>query len=171
MSFGWIDAVVLIVFFLFGFTGYLSGLLRSGVQAIAFVAGVVFAGLFYQRLANDLSTVITNSDVDAAVSLIVIFVASVAAGQLIAVAFRQAYGFLFFGPLDGVGGLILGLLKAFILIELVAVILARYHVGTLSDLVQHSFFIPHILKAVPLITRLLPSDFRQSVQQFVQSSS
>jgi membrane protein required for colicin V production len=168
MGFNWIDAIILIVFFIFGFTGFAAGLLRSGVQAIAFIIGVVFAGLFYRQLATDISAFISDPVADLATSILAIFIASALVGQLVAAAFRQIYGMLTFGPLDSVGGLLLGLLKAFILVELVAIVAVRYHLGFFSDELRISTIVPFMLRASPILTKVLPPDFHQAVQQFLQ---
>ncbi|MGI8553345.1 MAG: CvpA family protein, partial [Dehalococcoidia bacterium] len=117
----WLDAVILLIFFWLGFVGLTAGLLRSGVAMLAFVVGVFLAGVFYQRLALDLASVLpakTSSTIVQGLALITIFVAASLAGQLLAVSLKQVAAALFFGPLDQIGGLLFGLAEAFVLIEL-----------------------------------------------------
>ena len=59
MNVNWLDAAILLTFFWFGFTGLAAGLLRSGVTLIAFIIGLVLAGLFYQRHMGCLAASIT----------------------------------------------------------------------------------------------------------------
>lgn len=173
MNVNWLDAVILLTFFWFGFTGLAAGLLRSGVTLIAFVFGVILAGLFYQRLANDLRVMIADETVVRVVSLVAIFASTALAGQLIALLLKPLVAVFFFGPLDGLGGLVLGLFKAFIIVELVLVVLVelRSRSVIVSDALGHSLLTAYFLKDVPILGQLLPASFRQAVDQFIGSLS
>lgn len=168
MNVNWLDAAILLAFFWLGFTGLTAGVVRSGLTTLSFALGVILAGLFYQRLANDLSVMINDPTTDRLVALLAIFVATAFAGQILAVVLKQAASILFFGPLDGFGGLLLGLIKAFIVVEVVLIIFVTYKVGFMTDAVNHSALASYFLKDFPFIDRLLPSDFRHAVQQFAQ---
>jgi len=171
MNVNWLDAAILISFLWFGFTGLTAGLVRSGLTMLAFLIGVVLAGLFYQRLASDLHVIIANDTAARIVAVIAIFAATSLAGQLLAIFLKQIVSVLFFGPLDGIGGLVLGLIKAFILVELVLILFVTYRYGLMTDAVNHSLLAPAFLNHVPILTNLLPSDFRNAVNQFTQATS
>lgn len=171
MGINWLDIAILIVFFWFGFTGLTSGLLRSGLTMLAFLIGVVLAGIFYQRLASDLQVIIDNTTAASMVAILAIFGATALAGQLVAIALKQTASVLFFGPLDGTGGLLLGLFKAFILVELVLILFARYHYSFTNNALNQSVLAPYFLDHIPILTHFLPADFRQAVNHFTQTQS
>lgn len=171
MNVNWLDAAILLTFFWFGFTGLTAGLVRSGLTMLAFLIGVVLAGLFYERLANDLHVIISNDTAARAVAVLAIFGATSLAGQLVAIFLKQAIAVLFFGPLDGAGGLVLGLIKAFILVELVLILFVTYRYGPMTTALDHSRLASVFLDHVPVLTNFLPSDFRNAVNQFSQATS
>lgn len=169
MSVNWVDAAILLTFFWFGFTGLASGLLRTGITLLSFLIGIVLAGLFYQRLAGDVGLIISNQALVRVVSLLAIWLATALAGQLLAITLKQAASLFFFGPLDGAGGLLLGLVKAFILVELVliAAVAFRGQSTLIEDSLSHSVLVPIFLRNFSVLLRLLPGEFRDAVTQFV----
>lgn len=173
MNVNLLDAAILLTFFWFGFTGLAAGLLRSGVTLIAFVLGLILASIFYPRLASDLRIMISDDTVVRIVALVAIFASTALAGQLLALLLKPVVAVFFFGPLDSVGGLVLGLLKAFIVVELALVVLVqlRSRSGLVSDTLDHSLLTVYFLKDVPLLTQLLPAGFRQAVTDFTGSFS
>jgi membrane protein required for colicin V production len=173
MSVNWVDAAILLTFFWFGFTGLASGLLRTGITLLSFLIGIVLAGLFYQRLAGDVRLIISKEALVRVVSLLAIWLATALAGQLLAVTLKSAASLFFFGPLDGLGGLVLGLAKAFILVELVliAAVAFRGQNTFLADSLSHSVLVPVFLRNVTVLLQLLPSEFREAVGQFINGLS
>jgi uncharacterized membrane protein required for colicin V production len=169
MSVDWLDAAILLTFFWFGFTGFASGLLRSGVTLVAFFLGAVLAVLLYPRLASDLRIMVPDDTVARILALVAIFAATALAGQLVAVVLKPMVAVFFFGPLDGFGGLILGLLKAFILIEVFLVVLVQFQgrSGAVAGVLGHSLLAAYLLKDVPLLNSIVPPAFRVAVNQFV----
>lgn len=168
MNVNWLDAAILLTFFWFGFTGLAAGLLRSGVTLVAFIIGLVLAGLFYQRLANDLRVMISDDTALRIISVVAIFGATALAGQLLAVLLKPVVAVFFFGPLDGLGGLVLGLVKAFVIVEVVLVVLVQLQSRStiVSGTLGHSLLAVHFLRDVPILSGLTPPAFRQAIDQF-----
>jgi len=169
MSVDWLDAVILLTFFWFGFTGFASGLLRSGVTLVAFVLGAFLAILLYPRLAYDLRIMIPDDTVARILAVIAIFAATGLAGQIVAVLLKPLVAVFFFGPLDGLGGLVMGLFKALILVEFALVVLVQFQSrsSVLAGLLNHSLLSSYILKDMPLLGSIIPPAFRQAVNQFI----
>ncbi|HTE86217.1 MAG TPA: CvpA family protein [Dehalococcoidia bacterium] len=169
MSVNWVDAAILLTFFWFGFTGLAAGLLRTGITLLSFLLGIVLAGLFYQRLASDIRVIISNEALVRVISLLAIWLATALAGQLLAVVLKHAASLFFFGPLDGIGGLVLGLAKAFILVELIliAAVAFRTQSSFPADALSHSVLAPVFLRNFDFLLRLMPGEFRDAAAQFV----
>jgi len=168
MSVNWVDAAILLTFFWFGFTGLAAGLLRTGITLLSFLIGIILAGLFYARLAGDLRLIISNEALVRVISLLAIWLATALAGQLLAAMLKQAAALFFFGPLDGLGGLLLGLAKAFILVELVliAAVAFRGQSQFIASALSHSELVPVFLRDINVLTRMLPAELRDAVTQF-----
>jgi membrane protein required for colicin V production len=169
MAVNWIDAAILVAFFWFGFTGFASGLLRSSVTLLAFLLGIVLAGLFYQRLANDVRLIVSNETLVRVISLLAIWLATALAGELLASLLKHTASVFFFGPMDGLGGLVLGLAKAFVLVEVALVVLVEYRTqsGLVASSLTHSVLVPYFLHDFNLLLHLLPSEFQSAAQQFL----
>lgn len=165
----WIDLAIVLTFVWFGLTGLASGLLRTGITLISFLLGIVLAGLFYHRLANDIGLFVSNQEVLRAVTLLVIWLATAIAGQLLVVLLKQQSSLFSFGGLDRIGGLCLGLVNAFVVVELALVLLVEVH-GQ-SDLIaaglSSSKLAPYLLRDFDLLLPVLPTEFRHAVEQFV----
>jgi uncharacterized membrane protein required for colicin V production len=168
MSVDWLDAAILLTFFWFGFTGFAAGLLRSGVTLLAFLLGAMLAIVLYPRLANDLRIMIPDDTWARILALVAIFAATALAGQLAAVVIKPMVAVFFFGPLDGLGGLILGLVKAFVLVELLLVVTVQFESrsGIVAGILDHSLLSTYLLRDMPLLNSILPPAFRQAVMQF-----
>lgn len=172
MNINWLDAAILLTFFLLGFLGLVSGLVRSGITTLALLLGVVLAGVFYQRLASDLHVFISDPTTSQIIAVLLIFLAAVLAGQLLAAALKGLIAILFFGPLDSAGGLVLGLIEAFLVVELVLIVfvLFRDRVDFMQSALANSSLAPFFLRHFPIVVHILPSEFRQAVTTFVQQS-
>ncbi len=169
MAVNWIDAAILLVFFWFGFTGFATGLLRSSITLLAFVLGIVLAGLFYQRLSNDVRLIVSNDVLVRVISLLAIWLATAIAGELLAAVLKQTASLFFFGPLDGLGGLVMGLAKAFVLVELILVVLVEYRSqsGLVADSLGRSLLVPYFLRDFTVLLRFLPAEFQSAAGQFL----
>jgi membrane protein required for colicin V production len=169
MSVNWVDAAILLTCFWFGFTGFAAGLLRTGVTLLSFLIGILLAGLFYQRLAGDVGLIVNNQTLVRIISLLAIWLATALAGQLLAATLKQTASFFFFGPFDGTGGLILGLLKAFIVIELVLIVAVTFRGQSafVADSLSRSVLVPVFLRYFSVLVHLLPPEFQDAVAQFV----
>ena len=172
MTANWLDAAILFTFFWFGLTGLIAGLVRGGLTALAFIIGVILAGIFYQRLAGDLRSFISNETAVRVVAILAIFGATALAGQLLAIVLKQVFAVLFFGPLDGIGGFLLGLVKAFVVIELVLLVFVVYRdrVPFFGNALSHSLLAGYLLRDFPLLTHILPDEFSRAVVDFTKQT-
>jgi uncharacterized membrane protein required for colicin V production len=169
MSVNWVDAAILLTFFWFGFRGFAGGLLRTGVVLLSFLIGILLAGLFYQRLAGDIGLIVSNDTLVRVISLVAIWLATALAGQLLAATLKQTASFFFFGPFDGMGGLILGLLEAFIVVELVLIVAVTFRGESafIADSLSRSALVPVLLRYFSVLVHLLPPEFQNAVAQFL----
>lgn len=162
----WLDLIILLTLAWFTIAGATAGLPREIVTFVAMLLGVALAGLFHERLADDLLVIIESARVARVVAFAAIFFAVLGAGQIAVVLFKNAALSLTFGPLDQSGGLVIGLLKAVVLIEAGLFLFARYQFDAMTGAIDGSLLAPFFLRGIPFVLILLPDDFRAAVDAF-----
>jgi membrane protein required for colicin V production len=167
----WLDLVILLVIAWFTIAGATAGLPRELVTLVAMLAGVVLAGAFYDNLAADILVMVKNDRTARVAAFIAIFLAVFGAGQIVAVLLRDVASALALGPLNHVGGLIIGLLKGVIIVETALILFARYQYPTVTGAMDGSLLTPFFLHGFPFLLNLLPADFRAAVEAFPEPLS
>lgn len=162
----WLDLVILLTLAWFTIAGATAGLPREMVTFVAMLLAVVLAGLFHERLADDLLVLIDSERSARVAGFAAIFFAVWGAGQIAVVLFRNVALSLTFGPLDHTGGLVIGLLKGVVLVEAALFLFARYQFGGMTDAIDGSFLTPFFLRGIPFVLILLPDHFRAAVDAF-----
>jgi uncharacterized membrane protein required for colicin V production len=79
---------------------------------------------------------------------------------------KQAATLLFLGIFDSLGGAIFGLLKAFVFIEIALIFAITFESLNLVNDVEGSTLAPFFLDALPVLTRILPDEFKIAVDEF-----
>jgi membrane protein required for colicin V production len=164
----WLDLVILLTLAWFTIAGATAGLPRELTTLVAMLLGTVLAGLFYERLGEEFAVLLDSARAGGAAGFFAIFFAVFGAGQILTVLFKSAALTLTFGPLHQSGGLVVGLLKGVILVEIVLIVFSRFHFDTTVDAIDGSLLAPFFLEGVPFVLRLLPGEFRRAVDAFPQ---
>ena len=164
----WLDLAILLTLVWFTIAGATAGLPRELVTLVAMLAGVVLAGLFYDRLADDFTVLFENARVGGVLGFFAIFLAVYGAGQIATALLKSQALTLTFGPLHHSGGLVAGLLKGVILVEAVLTVFSLFHFDTMVAAIDGSFVAPFFLDGFPFVLRLLPGEFRRAVDAFPQ---
>jgi membrane protein required for colicin V production len=166
----WMDAAIVVVFLFFIVTAFNNGFIREIIAIASAIAGVVFAGLFYDDLADSLFTAIDNETAKSALSFIVIFGVITIAGQLLAMLVHPAVTILQLGIVDQLLGAGFGAVKAFIIIEALLILMVTYPRYDLDERIDDSEFATRMLDASRPITEILPDEFKANVDQFTGDS-
>jgi membrane protein required for colicin V production len=161
-----LDLVILLTLAWFAIAGATARLPRELVTLLAMLLGVVLAGLFHERLADDLLVLIDSFRAARVVGFCAIFFAVWGAGQIVVVLYKDQVQTITFGRLDFGGGLAVGLLKGVILIETMLFLFARYQFDATTDAIDGSLLAPIFLRGIPFVLWLLPSAFRSAVDAF-----
>jgi membrane protein required for colicin V production len=162
----WLDFVIIGVLAWFTIAAFFSGILREAITLVAFVAGIILAGLFYRRLAEDLRLFIENDNLVNVLAFLAIFGGTVLAGQIVGILLKNIASLLLLGPLDRLLGGVFGFAKGFLLISAVLVLFATYPALGMQSVLEGSFLVPFFLNAVPIVLNILPENFRQAVEGF-----
>jgi membrane protein required for colicin V production len=163
----WLDFVIIVTIVWFALAGLTTGLVREAVALFAALVGVVLAGHYYQRLADDVRIVHDDANVDRLVAFLAIFAACVLIGQLAGTMLKGAVSLLLLGSIDHAGGLVLGTLKGCVIVELVLLGFAAFPAaGWMTKAMDTSLLAPVFLSGVPWLLHLLPASFRAAASGF-----
>jgi membrane protein required for colicin V production len=159
----YIDLVVVVVIAWFTFSAFSAGVIREVVTITGVALGVVLAGLFYQDLADDVKLVIDNDNASNIVAFLLIFGACVLAGQLAGMMLKQTASLLMLGTFDHLLGAAFGLFKGMAIIEVALIVFVTFPAFGLKDQIRDSLFGPMFLDGIPVLLRILPSEFKAAV--------
>jgi membrane protein required for colicin V production len=161
----WLDFAIIGVLAWFTIAAFFSGILREAVTLIAFIAGIILAGLFYKRLAEDLQLFIDNPLLVNVIAFLAIFGGVVMAGQIVGILLKNVASLLMLGPIDRLLGGLFGFVKGFLLVEAVLVLFGTYPALGMQSILEGSFLVPIFLNALPVVLNLLPDEFRTAIQR------
>jgi uncharacterized membrane protein required for colicin V production len=167
----WIDAAIIIVFLYFIITAFSAGLIRETLGIASAVAGAVIAGLCYDELGKSVFSSIDNATTQNVVAFLAIFLSISIIGQLVAMLTKPAITVLQLGIFDQLGGAALGMVKAFIFIEVVLILFVTYPRYHMDKRIDDSRFASRMLDASEPMLKVLPDVFNAKVTQFNGSGS
>ena len=162
----WIDAAIVIIFLYFIVTAFSAGFIRETIGIASAVLGVVVAGLFYNDVGSSVFAAIDSTTTQNVVGFLVILVGIALAGQLVAVLTKPAITVLQLGIFDQLMGAALGVVKAFVLVEVVLILFVTYPRYDLDKRIRDSEFATKMLDAAPPMLKILPDVFHAKVTQF-----
>jgi membrane protein required for colicin V production len=155
----WLDGVILVVLIWFIFAAFNAGFIREVVTITSAVLGVVLAGLFYERLADDVGTFIDSERAARTVAFLLIFVAVALAGQVTAMLLKETAGLLMLGTFDHLAGAVFGLAKGIVIVQVLLILFATYPSLGLDDAISDSALSPMFTEKAPILLQVLPSEF------------
>ena len=162
----WVDAVIVLSILWFTYSAFNAGMIREVVTIIGAILAVALAGLLYLNLAEDVLVAVDNEQTARIISFAIIFGAVILASQLFAIFLKQAAQLLMLGLFDSIGGAFIGLLKAFIFIEIGLIVAITFPSLHLVDDIENSAFAPFFLDFLPLLKYILPDEFRTAIDAF-----
>jgi membrane protein required for colicin V production len=162
----WVDAVILATLAWFTYAAFNAGLIREVITILGAVFAVALAGLFYSDLAKDIDVAVKNSETSRLIAFAIVFGATILATQLLAIFLKQAASLLLLGLFDSLGGAVIGLIKGFIFVEIALIIGVTFQSLHLNDDINRSTLAPFFLDVLPILTRILPAEFKNAVDAF-----
>jgi membrane protein required for colicin V production len=155
----WLDGVILGLLAWFVFSAFTAGLIREVVTIFSAVLGVVLAGLFYDRLADDIGAFIDSERAARVVAFLAIFGGIVLAGQVAAWLLKETASLLMLGTFDHLGGAAFGLVKGIVIIQMLLILFATYPSLGLEDRISESSLSPLFVERAPILLQVLPAEF------------
>ena len=160
----WLDGVILAVLIWFIFAAFTAGFIREVVTIVSVVLGVVLAGLFYERLADDLKTFIDSDRAARTAAFLAIFGATALAGQVAAMLLKETASLLMLGTFDQLAGAVFGFAKGVVIIQVVLILFATYPSLGLGRAISDSSLSPLFIERGPILLRVLPAEFDAAKQ-------
>jgi membrane protein required for colicin V production len=162
----WVDAVILATLAWFTWAAFNAGLIREVITIVGAVVAVALAGLFYLDLAKDIDVAVKDQETSRIIAFVVIFGAVILASQLLAVFLKQAASLLFLGIFDSLGGAVIGFVKGFVFVEIALMVAITFQSLHLAGDVHNSTLAPLFLDTLPVLTHILPDQFKTAVNMF-----
>jgi uncharacterized membrane protein required for colicin V production len=162
----WIDIAILVTFMWFTYAAFHAGMIREVITIFGAVFAVALAGLFYEELAEDVRVAVDNEETARIIAFGMIFGATILASQLTALFLKQAASLLLLGLADSVGGAIIGILKAFVFVEIALILMITFESLHLDGAVEDSALAPFFLDLLPVLKLILPGEFKDAIDAF-----
>ncbi len=162
----WIDAAIVIIFLYFIITAFNAGFVREMIGTAAAVLGAVLAGLFYRDVADTLLSSIDNETTSSVVGFLIIFLGVSVAGQVLALLVHPAITVLQLGIFDQLLGAAFGVVKAFIIVEVLLILFVTYPRYSLDKRIDDSEFASIMVNGSAPIVKILPDIFHNKVDAF-----
>ncbi|MDQ2742786.1 MAG: CvpA family protein [Chloroflexota bacterium] len=149
--------IIILLFLLFGF---LTGLRRGFILEVATILGAVVAlsvaKVEYAAVRHLLLQVAPKSSWLTVISYLIVFLVIWSVIVTLARLARKALRLLFLGFFDRLGGAVVGVLQAALIVELLLYLGKRVPNHALHHAINHSKLAPAFLQAIPYIDRLFP---------------
>ncbi|MDA1010158.1 MAG: CvpA family protein [Chloroflexi bacterium] len=165
----WVDLLIAGVIAWTAFRGLRTGLIRQTVWLIAVVVGILLAGRLYGDLSVNLSFVLDEGPTRDLVAFGAIILGAVLAGIVVGEVLRTTASMLMLGPLDSLGGAVVGFVRGVIYVQLMLFALAVFPANEdLTRGVDESTLAPYFLDDIAFVHAGLPSEFNNPLQQLDQ---
>jgi len=162
----WVDFAIIAVIVWFTFASLRAGFIREAFALMGAVFGVILAGQFYERFAKDIEVFIDDARAAEVSAFIIILGATVLGAQMIALFLKRAASLLMLGPLDSLGGGVLGFVKGFVIVEALLIAAVTFPTLHMQDDVAKSSFAGFFLNLLPILKVLLPDEFKDAIDNF-----
>jgi membrane protein required for colicin V production len=162
----WVDFAIILIIGWFTFASLRAGFIREAMAFAGAVLGVLLAGQFYERLAKDIEVFIDDARAAEVSAFIIILGSTLLGAQMIALFLKRAASLLMLGPLDAMGGGVLGFLKGFVIVEALLIAAIRFPALHMQEDVTASSFAGFFINLVPVLKLLLPKEFKDAIDAF-----
>ncbi len=161
----WMDVAIIIVLVGGIILGVSQGMLRQLFSLLGLFFGTVIASQKYQDLVGLLGF-ISDPNWARVIAFVVITVAVLIAANFVGGFFHRVIRFMQLGCIDWLGGGVIGVIEAFLLVEVVLITLAKYPIFGVVKSVEESRIALQLIKLAPAVLTLLPPEF-DSVKQLL----
>lgn len=164
MSF--IDLILVLLVFVFTFTGWWFGLIYTLGGLVGVLAGTIFASRWYEILAEKIGFLFGNNlNVCRIVSFLVILVVVWKLSNLVFMMLDKIFKVLTFIPflktINRIVGAALGFLEGSLLLGMLLTFVLKFPIGTLAQMISNSSVAKFFIAIAKILAPLLPIAFKQ----------
>lgn len=165
-EYNYIDIGIVVLILLSAIVGFIRGFVREAFSLATWVAAIVTAFLFFQKLALQLPFNIPNDLARLGVAFLLIFLGVLLLGSIINYLFNKAIHAIGLGGLDRILGGAFGVVRGALVVTLV-VLLMGLGLTTFIDhpLWKGSELVPHFVKTATWIKKEIPSDVSEKIKE------
>ncbi len=164
----WVSLSIIVVVGFLTWRAYRRGFLRELVGLVALILAVPIAGLFYDDMVPKVEPIVDNVLVAGLVSFLAILIGVIVAGQLIGYLLRRSVDILNLGSVDRVAGAAFGFLQGVLICQVLLVALVIFPEPDARSHIDRSFIATRMLDGAPVVLSILPDQFSESVDLFLQ---
>lgn len=166
----WVTFVLLAVIGLMTFRAYRNGFIRELVGLCALILAVPLAGILYDDMYPKVEPIVDNEEAAALVSFIAIMGGVLLGGVVVAHLLKKSIEMLNLGVLDDLAGAAFGFIKAVILYQVVLVALVVFPSPDLREDIDRSPVATALLDAAPAVLVVLPGEFGDALDEFLEKA-
>ncbi len=167
----WVTFVLLAVIGLMTFRAYRNGFIRELVGLCALILAVPLAGILYDDMYPKVEPIVDNEEAAALVSFIAIMGGVLLGGVVVAHLLKKSIEMLNLGVLDDLAGAAFGFIKAVILCQVVLVALVVFPSPDLREDIDRSPVATALLDAAPAVLVVLPGEFGDALDEFLEKAA
>ena len=164
----WVSIVIIAVVALLTWRAFRRGFLRELVGLAALILAVPVAGVFYDDMVPKVEPIVDNTLASGLISFVAILVGVIVAGQLVGYLLRRSVDVLNLGGADRIAGGAFGFLQGLLLCQVLLVALVIFPEPDLRPHLDDSPIATRLLDGAPLVLSILPVDFREAVDLFLE---
>ncbi|MCK6563244.1 MAG: CvpA family protein [Dehalococcoidia bacterium] len=164
----WITLVLLAVIGMMTFNGYRNGFIRELVGLCALILAVPLAGILYDDMYPKVEPIVDNEEAAALISFIAIMGGVLVGGVVVAHLLKKSVDMLNLGRLDDLAGGAFGFVKAAVLCQVVLIALVVFPSPDLREDIDSSPVATALLDAAPVVLAVLPGEFGDALDEFLQ---
>lgn len=165
----WIDLLIVALIAWTTFNGLRTGLIRQVMWLLAVLIGIVLAGALYDDLAANLDFLIEDETTRNFVSFAAIVIGAIVAGVVIGAVLKTTASLLMLGPIDSIGGGVLGFIRGLLYVQVALFVLAVYPANEdVATGIADSTIAPYFLEDAGVIGPILPDQFNDPLDQLEQ---
>ena len=163
-----LDMLLTIVLVMSAALGLYWGLIRQLLSVVGLIAGIVLATRYSDRVADALSSFISNAMATQVLGFLFVLVAVSAAASLLATILRRSVGLLFLGWADHLLGGVLGLLQGALACSVILMIVALAPSERFASALADSRIVPWLGRGASVaLLPFLPDSFHAAAQRLI----
>ena len=163
-----LDALLLVVLVMCAALGLYWGLIRQMLAVVGLIAGIVLATRYGGRVADSLTSFISNDMATQVLGFLFVLIAVSAAASLLATILRRSVGLLFLGWADHLLGGLLGLFQGALACTVILMVMALAPSERFASALADSRIVPWLAWAGSVaLLPFLPDSFHAAAQRLI----